>query len=62
MTYYINGNKVGEEYAKARFFAFNERVNGLERQEIAAMWAQCNSADGEAARDEWMPDNLEIVV
>lgn len=60
MEFYINGNKVGQEYAFARYLNFAERVNGMERAEVDATWYQC--LESEEARDEWLPDNLEIVV
>lgn len=58
--YFINGNKVAVEYAKHRFVGFQQRVYGVtDSAEIDAMWEQCQHS--EEARDDWLPDNLEII-
>ena len=48
-TYYINGNKVGVDYAKARFVAFHACVTGLDGEGIENAWRNCQR--DEATRD-----------
>lgn len=60
VRHFINGNQVSVQAAYDRFVRFHVRVNGIEdREEIDSMWEQCLMS--ECARDDWMPDNLEMV-
>ena len=56
--FYINGNRVGVEYAKARFAAFSQRVLGVDGDDMEANWEACLKS--EEARDAYFPDNLEM--
>ena len=54
--FFIEGRQVSQQAAVARFQAYND---GQDEDEVVSMWAQCLAS--EAARDDYLPADLEIV-
>lgn len=59
ISYYINGNKVAEVYARHRFTAY-QRSLGTPEAAISHIWESCHSSV--ETRTNELPDNLEMVV
>ena len=54
--FFVDGKPVSQQTAVARFQQYHEMAD---EDEVVAMWAECQHS--EAARDDYLPAELEII-